>query len=164
MRFLFVSRRLRGERFDAQAADPDDLVMVVDTDRCIACGACELACRIEHRSASETAGTTRPITVKEPDGAENGRMICLPHGCRQCAEPCADFDPYNFWTVCPSAAAKESVADFCDTCTARLEEGQWPACATRCTMKTIYFGRPRDIGFLIAEKRLSELGDVEFTG
>jgi Fe-S-cluster-containing dehydrogenase component len=163
MRFFFISRRLRGESFQVETSDPNDWVLAVDTDRCIGCGACEMACRIEHRAEFEAVGTTRPITVTQ-DGASDGRMLCLPHGCRQCSSPCDSYDPYNFWTICPSAEAKAATKTFCDTCTYRLEEGQWPACATRCTMKTIYFGRPNEIKFLMAEKRLNELGDVEFKG
>jgi len=160
MRFFFLSRRLRQESFEVELSDPDEDVLAVDTDRCIACGACEMACRIEHRAVGELIGETQPITVG--DGA--GRMLCLPHGCRNCEAPCEDYDPYNFWSICPSQQAKASVNTFCDTCVNRLGEGQWPACATRCTMKTIYFGKPDEIRFLFGEKRLNELGDVEFIG
>ncbi|MEW6768731.1 MAG: 4Fe-4S binding protein [Pseudomonadota bacterium] len=164
MRFLFLSRRLRAETFDAEASDPNEYVLAVDTDRCIACGACEMACRIEHRDQDELIGSTRPILVGGDENKEQGRMLCLPHACRQCDEPCEAHDPYNFWSICPSAKAKEATESFCDTCVSRLGEGQWPACATRCTMKTIYFGKPDEIKFLINEKRLNELGDVEFLG
>ncbi len=133
MRFFFVSRRLRAESFQLETSDPDEWVMAVDTDRCIACGACELACRIEHRGDLEAAGAPHPITVSGPDDGNGGRMLCLPHGCRQCPDPCEGYDPYNFWSICPSSTAKASIRSFCDTCEDRLEQGQWPACATRCT-------------------------------
>jgi len=164
MRFLFLSRRIRAETFDAEAWSADEPVLAVDTDRCIACGACEMACRIEHRRGAEIIGATRPITVGTEGAAGDARMLCLPHGCRQCEDPCEAHDPYNFWAVCPSKTAKAATESFCDTCVDRLGAGQWPACATRCTMKTIYFGRPAEIRFLVDEKRLNELGDVEFRG
>lgn len=156
-----MSRRIRGERFDAAACAPDEWIMVVDTDRCIACGACELACRIEHRGPDQAASAIHPVAV---GSGQARRMVCLPLSCRHCARPCDASSPQNFWTVCPSGEARASVEAFCDQCAERLEADQWPACATRCSMKTIFFGRPDDIAFVVREKRLNELGDVEITG
>ena len=31
-------------------------------------------------------------------------------------------------------------------------------------MKTIYFGRPEEMALILGEKRLREMGDVEFEG
>lgn len=162
MRLLFVSRRFKGERFDARICRADELVMMVDLDRCIGCGACALACQIEHEGALGADEPMRPVLAAA--GAPEGRMVCLPLTCRHCETPCEYQSDYNFWTLCPSAKTKRATRAFCDSCVQRLGEELWPACATRCTMKTIYFGRPADMALILDEKRLREMGDVEFEG
>ena len=42
----------------------------------------------------------------------------------------------------------------------RLAKGMMPACATRCSMKAIYFGYPKDVWFALNEKRLRGMGDL----
>ncbi len=162
MRVFFVSRGFSGERFDAHEGDPEELVMLVDLDRCIGCGACAFACRIEHEGGLASGDPMRPI-VPGMGGAE-GRMLCLPTTCRHCPTPCEYHDEYNFWIICPSRKTRDGMRTFCDSCVTRAGEGMWPACATRCTMKTIYFGNAERLALILGEKRLRELGDVEFAG
>lgn len=165
MKLAFVSKRFRGERLDP-VATPDEWILLVDLDRCIGCGACAFACRIEHADSIGDAATDFPLRPVLPEAARTseGRMACLPGTCRHCPSPCQYHTDYNFWTICPSQETKTATAVFCDTCTGRLDQGQWPACATRCTMKTIYFGRGKDFDIILSEKRLREMGDVEHAG
>jgi Fe-S-cluster-containing dehydrogenase component len=161
MKLFFVSRRFRGERFDAGKCQSGELVMLVDLDRCIGCGACALACRIEHEDAPGSGEPMRPVlAASEP----SGRMVCLPLTCRHCKTPCEYHSDYNFWIICPSGETKAATTAFCDSCVQRQGGDLWPACATRCTMKTIYFGRPEEMALILGEKRLREMGDVEFDG
>lgn len=161
MKLHFASRRFRSERFDPHACEPDELVMLVDLDRCIGCGACALACEIEHEGAPGAGEAMRPIVTA---AQATSRMVCLPLTCRHCESPCEYQDDYNFWTLCPSPGTKAATRAFCDACTRRLGEDLYPACAMRCTMKTIYFGRPREMALVLADKRLREKGDVAFDG
>ena len=158
MRLLFTGRQMGSETFDASRCDPDESVMLVDVDRCIACGACELACQLEHGETAGAPGAFRPIMVGT---ADDGPTVLLPLACRHCETPCEYYDDYNFWITCPSTRDRWTGKAYCDTCAGRLEKGLWPACATRCTMKTIFFGYPADIAFVLNEKRLREMGDVE---
>jgi len=151
MKLVFVGRQMGHETFDPGQCDPDEFVMMVDVDRCIACGACQMACQLEH-------GAFRPILVGTDD---HGPTFILPLACRHCETPCEYHDDYNFWITCPSSRQRWIGKTYCDTCAGRLEKGLWPACATRCTMKTIFVGRPPDIAFVLNEKRLREMGDVE---
>lgn len=163
MRLGFVSKRFRGERIDPQAR-PDEWVLLIDLDRCIGCGACAFACRIEHAEVLGDTGDSPLRPILPPAAGADTRMACLPGTCRHCATPCQYQNDYNFWMICPSRETRAATVAFCDSCTARLGEGQWPACATRCTMKTIYFGRGRDMQLILGEKRLREMGDVEHLG
>ena len=158
MRILFVGAELGRETADLGKSDPRELVMMVDVDRCISCGACELACRLEHAEESGQPAVFRPVTL----GGE--RTLWLPLACRHCDDPCEYFNEYNFWITCPSTKVHGDAQVYCDGCAARIDEGLWPACASRCTMKTIYFGHAPDVAFALTEKRLREMGDVELTG
>lgn len=161
MKLYFTSRRFKGETFDPQKCEPDELVMMVDLDRCIGCGACALACEIEHEGALGSGDPMRPIVVA---ATSESRMVCLPLTCRHCETPCEYQSDYNFWTMCPSQETKAATRTFCDSCVSRVGENLYPACAMRCTMKTIYFGRPSEMALVLADKRLREKGDVEFEG
>ena len=86
MRLLFTGRQMGSETFDAARCDPDEPVMLVDVDRCIACGACELACQLEHGDTAGTPGAFRPIMVGK---ADDGPTVLLPLACRHCETPCA---------------------------------------------------------------------------
>lgn len=167
MKLGFVSKRFRGERLDPHSY-PDEWILMIDLDRCIGCGACAFACRVEHGDLLSTAGTDQDFPLRPvlplSTGPAEPRMACLPGMCRHCPTPCQYHSDYNFWAICPSLETRNATPAFCDTCTDRLGEGQWPACATRCTMKTIYFGRGKDMDIILSEKRLREMGDVEHVG
>jgi Fe-S-cluster-containing dehydrogenase component len=160
MRILIVSENFERKKVDLRECPPDELVMMIDMDRCISCGACELACQIEHGEEIGAPGPFRPITISSEDEQGLRRTLYLPLACRHCEEPCDYYSLYNFWTTCPKAKEGDKIIP-CDCCRDRTEKGLWPACATRCSMKTIYFGYAKDIAFTLGEKRLREMGDVE---
>lgn len=162
MKILSVSNNYKRQGPDLRKNDPDEMVMMVDVDRCISCGACQLACQIENGDSKAGPGHFRPIRIQL--GNKGTRTLNLPLSCRHCDLPCEYYNEYNFWTTCPSTKVFNTKIVSCDFCAERLKKGFMPACATRCTMKCIYFGRAEDVGFAFGEKKLREMGDVELTG
>lgn len=160
MRFLQVSKNFTGVKADLASCDPDELVMMVDVDRCIACGSCLLACQQEN-GAPDSERTMAALLMPAPSGTASPRQVNLPSSCRGCDTPCEYFNEYNFWATCPVGRTPLAQDLACDQCQTRIAKGFMPACATRCSMKCIYFGRASDVAFTLAEKRLRDMGDVE---
>ena len=163
MRVLYVSKNFRTCTADPEKDNPAELVMMVDLDRCISCGACELACQVEHGSEADKPALYRPIGVRVGKSRAVRHFLHMPLSCRHCEAPCEYYSQYNFWITCPLRNEHISGISSCDSCVERLENGYMPACATRCTMKCIYFGYAKDVAFVLNEKRLREMGDIEVT-
>lgn len=159
MKILLIGRRMEMSHLDLRDCDPDELVMIVDLDRCISCGSCAIACELEHAEPDGSPGPFRPIRTAG-EGRLPSRAVCLPTACRHCTSPCEYYSQQNTWITCPSGRDMDRSVPSCDFCRRRLDLGMWPACASRCSMKTIYFGPARDIAFTLQGKRLRELGDV----
>jgi Fe-S-cluster-containing dehydrogenase component len=158
MKVVFLSKNCR--RFshnDEAPAEGDQPVMVVDLDRCIACGACKLACQLEKRD--RVAMQPGSIAVPRPVGSTEPLQVNLPLACRHCDTPCAYHDHHSFWITCPVHVLKHN--QICDACESRLKKGYMPACATRCSMKCIYVCRPEDLKFPLGERRLRGFGDMD---
>jgi formate dehydrogenase iron-sulfur subunit len=164
MKVLFVSKKFERTTLDLSKCDPGELIMMVDLDRCISCGSCELACQIEHGEDAAKPASVRQIRVGREDGGGIDRTVCLPLSCRHCGSPCDYYSRYNFWITCPSDKTRNEKSAVCDFCVKRTEKGLWPACATRCTMKAVFFGTAGDMLFALEEKRLREMGDVRICG
>ncbi len=160
MKVLFVSKNFEGTSLDLDKCDPEELVMMVDVDRCISCGSCQLACQIENGEDAAHSAACRPMKAKAGRNAGDIRTVNLPLACRHCESPCDYYSQYNFWITCPSASFGEAGSAACDFCVKRTGRGLWPACATRCSMKAIYFGPVREMLFVLEEKKLREMGDV----
>lgn len=162
MHIIFVSRQFGRHQDALQGFSAKDLVLVVDVDRCIACGACALACRAEHGGFGQENVPVRRIIAPAPPDQKTPRVIGLPTSCRQCPEPCACSDAYSFWTICPGdkAARMAETSPACTACEERLLAGMAPACVTRCCMKCLYAGRPEDVLFVLEEKRLRGMGET----
>ena len=149
---------------DGEAAKigEDEMVMLVDVERCIRCGTCQLACAWEYRDEG-TPGQVRNLHV----GGERGKLqiFNLPGACRQCRTPCMYYDFHNFWIRCPEEklSAKEKEPS-CDLCLKRREAGYWPACATRCPMKTIYVGTMADLRIVLRDKQFRNYGELVVRG
>jgi Fe-S-cluster-containing dehydrogenase component len=158
MDLIFTGSQFENETEPLEIPE-DRVVMMVDMDRCIRCGTCQLACWLQHANEGEP-GEVRILNV---DGGKNVKehIFSLPGSCRQCRTPCLYYDINNSWIRCPDekvpAKAKEPA---CDLCLERREQGYWPACATRCPMKTIYVGTLKEIRIVLRDKRLREYGDV----
>lgn len=154
-----VSKNFAGPTADLINCDSDELVLVVDVDRCIACGSCELACQQENGWPAGDSGT---IKISATGRSRKTWLLNLPSSCRGCDDPCEYHSEYNFWATCPSSKTLKDDSPLCNQCQPRIDKGFMPACATRCTMKCIYFGRAEDVAFTLGEKRLRDMGVIEF--
>lgn len=159
MKVIFLSKNCKlFSRTGEEVPHDGEPIMVVDLDRCIACGACQFACQIEnrHRIATRPPGS---IAVPRSGGGPGPLQLNLPLACRHCDTPCAYHDHYSFWITCPVHVQKRH--QICDACEGRLKQGYAPACATRCSMKCIYVCRPEDLKFPLGERRLRGFGDMD---
>lgn len=160
MKIIFMSKGFEKTSMDLASCDPEELIMLIDFERCISCGACEVACQLEHGEGPESPAVYRPVRFRTGEGDENAGTLYMPLACRHCKAPCDYYSQYNFWITCPSAKGCDESVPSCDLCAERLKQGLWPACATRCSMKTICFGYAKDIAFVLKDKRLRDLGEV----
>ncbi len=142
-------------------------VLYIDTNRCIYCRSCEVACEREHDGHSYM--TVVPVHEKHavpmncrqcekhpcllvcPTGAiirvENGPVIiyhmkCI--GCLLCAMVC----PFGVLTF----DLLNRVMRKCDLCIHRLNEGKRPACVSTCPSRALVFDDFESIMSRLKEK------------
>lgn len=165
MRIIYVSQKFNEVGAALKGCPDDEFVIIVDVDRCIACGSCSLACQAEHASFGKSIPTRHivPRSHANRTGPPE-RILNLPGSCRQCTSPCQYNNGYNFWTFCPGekSATRDQENIRCDACAERREAGLAPACVTRCSMKCLYAGCAKDMRFALEEKRLRGMGEKEF--
>jgi Fe-S-cluster-containing dehydrogenase component len=161
MKIVFVSKNCKVQNTDLECHAGDDPIMIVDLDRCICCGSCQLACQIEHELPDGARIRPGSIHVRLKKGAAANTSLNLPLSCRHCDDQCEYYSTHNFWITCPEHKNDEKPDPCCDICIERLKKGFMPACVTRCSMKCIYFGSQNDVAFALSEKRLREMGDLE---
>jgi len=157
-----------------------EYALIVNTDDCVGCYACEVACKQEHNLPVGP----RWIRVYS-DGPRNiegkQQLRYLATHCRHCSRPpCKDACPVGAITrrkdgivlideklcigckdciqSCPLGVmqfdeAKE-VAQKCDLCVERIDRGQPPACVAACPSHCIYFGDIEEITEKLGQKRL----------
>lgn len=140
------SRELEGSKLTSK-------VLSVDVNRCIACRACEAACRREHAGISHIFVTT----IND--------QYSIPLSCLQCEKsPCVDVCPTKALektphgavifhkircigcrlciVVCPFGVIQiddENNILKCDTCIHRLKNGKDPACVLTCPTKALVY-------------------------
>ncbi len=148
--------------------------MVIDQERCIGCEACSVACRIENNSSNfwikvETQGTSIKDTPagKFPDLTLN----FLPRLCNHCENPpciescpvdalqkrddgivildqesctgcqaCLDACPYDVIVFDETS----NLAEKCNLCAHRIDEGLDPFCVLCCEGQALHFGDLND--------------------
>jgi Fe-S-cluster-containing dehydrogenase component len=118
---------------------------------------------MEHGENGQLARVRNLLPGEKNQGKE--QVFTLPGACRQCSTPCMYYDMHNFWTRCPDEKLAVKMKEpACDLCLSRREAGYWPACATRCPMKTIYVGTMEDIRIILRDKRFRSFGELIVRG
>jgi Fe-S-cluster-containing dehydrogenase component len=138
-------------------SDAEKVALMIWSEDCMGCHACEVACKQEHEL--EVGPRLIKVLEKSP--------VFVPIYCRHCSRPpCKDACPVDAISVdakgivlideeecigclacveaCPFGAAQfdeeNEVAVKCDLCEERLKEGRSPGCAKACPTHCIAWG------------------------
>ncbi|UCG14427.1 MAG: 4Fe-4S dicluster domain-containing protein [Deltaproteobacteria bacterium] len=149
------------------ASESKKYAIVINTFKCLDCKACMIACKVENDLPQ---GFWRNW-VRYPGSDPEKRTHFQPGQCMQCDEPsCVAACPVgatykqvgglvvidsgkcigcgNCVTACPYGARYRNpvkrIADKCDFCQHRLEQGEDPACVETCPTKARVFGDLND--------------------
>ena len=157
--------------------------LLVDTDLCIGCQACEIACKQEN----DTPVGVRWVQVVQVGPREVGGKLVMhfiPIRCKHCAKPsCMDACPTDAITqradgivvinsslcngceacieACPFGAPqlnpKTDTVEWCTMCMHRIDQGLKPACVLACPTGAIQFGDTNRLSELKREKYAASL-------
>lgn len=71
-------------------------LVITDSDKCIGCGACEVACALAHPIGTESEETLSPVNFKSRIKVVKGPRMTTTAQCRQCDNaPCVNVCPTN---------------------------------------------------------------------
>jgi tetrathionate reductase subunit B len=164
--------------------------LAIDTQRCIGCHACSVACKVEN--SVSLGGFRTKVYYHDYVGADSvGKQTLkrafLPSLCMHCEDaPCLKACPtqsisqgadgvvrINASTcdqsgacvaACPYGAIHidpvAKVADICDLCSHRLEVGMVPACVEVCPSEAFVFGDLNDPGSKISRFKASHASEL----
>lgn len=143
--------------------------MIVDTRKCVGCISCTITCKMENKVPFE--GFRAWVNIRERGDYPNVKRHFLPRLCNHCEKaPCVQVCPVQATyrredgvvvidekrcigcgyciTACPYHARylhpQTKVADKCNFCQHRLEQGLEPACVKNCMGKARIFGDLND--------------------
>ncbi|UCC62226.1 MAG: 4Fe-4S dicluster domain-containing protein [Anaerolineae bacterium] len=149
-----------------------DYALIIDTTKCVGCGACKVACNLRNHLPE---GQSYIHILRQTEG-ENERF--LPVQCQHCADPpCAHVCPTNATYIrddgvvlineklcvgckycmvaCPYQARifdeERGVADKCWLCLDDVLGGGEPACVRACILEARLFGRTDNLDSEVAQ-------------
>ena len=148
-----------------------EYAIMVNTEDCVGCNACEVACKQEHNLAAGPRWIkVCPDIPREIEGKLQLRYIAT--HCLHCSRPpCRDVCPADAISkrpdgivlideklcngckgcieACPLGAmqfdGEKGTAQKCDLCVDRLDRELQPACVAACPSHCIYFGDIQEI-------------------
>lgn len=151
---------------------PSLYALVIDTTKCVGCGACTQACQVRN-SLAEGSSYIHIVTQGDP-----AQPTFLPVQCQHCVNPpCADVCPTRATyrteegvvlinekkcvgckycdVACPYQARvydeERGVVDKCGLCLADVQAGKNPACVQACILGARTFGRQDDPSSEVAQ-------------
>lgn len=173
------------------------LGIVIDQERCIGCEACSIACRIENETPNFwiNVETQDGMQKDTPKGTfPNLTIFFLPKLCNHCENPpCVDSCPVDALTkredgivlldkyectgcqVCLTACPyeiiifndKTNLAEKCNLCSHRIDEGFEPFCVICCEGQAIHCGDLNDpnskVSLMISQRKGFQLKPEEGT-
>src|SRR5258708_1010520 len=123
--------------------------MAVDLERCIGCHACSVACRTDHGTGAfphTRRGFLPALRMQCADApcfaacpSDDGVVQIDVHNCVACGE-CIKACPYG----APYLHSVREIADKCDFCHHRLNQGMLPACVEVCPTDVLVVGDAND--------------------
>jgi Fe-S-cluster-containing dehydrogenase component len=146
--------------------------LLFDSDECLGCFACEVACKQEHQLPP---GENWIHIVKEEPTKAEGKwsMKFTARRCRHCGRPaCREACPVGAITrrsdgivifseelcmgckacieACPFGApqynAERDIVRACNLCVERIDQGLKPSCVHHCPTKALFFGNCNSYG------------------
>ncbi len=148
-----------------------------DTERCVQCHACEIACKSLH--GIEPGVKWRMVFNAWTGRFPNVTSRSLAHGCLHCAEPACEaacptgairkrdkdgivvvdkskcIGCRSCQMVCPFGIpqfGRDGLMQKCDLCVDRRDEGKEPACAATCPSQALCFGSIEELNAIVAQK------------
>jgi Fe-S-cluster-containing dehydrogenase component len=158
-----------------------EYTLMVNTQDCVGCNACEVACKQEHNlPIGPRLIRVHPNSPREIEGKPQLRYM-VTH-CLHCSHPtCKDACPVEAITkredglvlinetlcigckdcveACPLGVMQfneeRGVAQKCNLCVDRLDSGAQPACVAACPSHCIYYGDIGEVTKRIGEQKLA---------